>query len=526
MGHNNNDVKRLSRRDMLKYSAVTAAIGASSGLWLPASAQVSSQPKKGGLLRLGLAGANITDSFDPGSWVDSFAFVAFSTVHNSLVEIDQNGLAVPELAESWEHSADVKRWTFKLRQGVVFHNGKSMTAEDVVASIEHHLGEQSTSAAKSVLGDIAAVRAKGKDAVVIELHRGNVDFPYVMADYHVVIIPSKDGLADWRSGMGAGGYQIKSFEPGVRMQLVRNPNYWKQGRAHFAEAQLLGINEPTARVNALVSGAVDAINRVDLKTVALLERNPNLSIEETIGAQHCTFPMLCDREPFKDNNLRLAMKHAIDRKALLSTVLRGHGQIGNDHPIQASNRFINKDLPQRPYDADKARFYLKQAELERFTIKLHASDAAYAGAVDAAVLFKEHARAAGIEIEVVREPADGFFSNVWMKQPLCTSYFYSSLTADRMFSIGYAQGAGWNETYWAHPRFNQLLEAARGETNEPLRREMYYEMQQLCRDQGGAIIPLFTNSIAARSKRVMHSGKTAPWGEMDGLRLVERWWQA
>ncbi len=103
-------------------------------------------------------------------------------------------------------------------------------------------------------------------------------------------------------------------------------------------------------------------------------------------------------------------------------------------------------------------------------MRLQASDAAYTGAIDASVLFKEQARAAGIDIDVVREPADGFFSNVWMKQPFTTSFWYSSLTADRMFSIGYAKGAAWNETHWDNPRFNQLLNAARGEMNEPLRR--------------------------------------------------------
>ncbi|MNL15278.1 hypothetical protein D3C87_1362580 [compost metagenome] len=142
------------------------------------------------------------------------------------------------------------------------------------------------------------------------------------------------------------------------------------------------------------------------------------------------------------------------------------------------------------------------------------------------MLFKEQARAAGIDIDVVREPADGFFSNVWMKQPFTTSFWYSSLTADRMFSIGYAKGAAWNETHWDNARFNQLLNAARGEMNDPLRREMYNEMQALCRDDGGAIVPLFASSVAARSNKVAHGGQTAPYGELDGLRVIERWWQA
>jgi peptide/nickel transport system substrate-binding protein len=271
---------------------------------------------------------------------------------------------------------------------------------------------------------------------------------------------------------------------------------------------------------------VDVINKVDLKTVALLKRNPALVIEETKGAQHYTFPMLCDSNEFKNNDIRMAMKHAINRETLLASVLHGYGLVGNDHPIQPGSRFINAALEQRAYDPDKSRFYLRKAGVESLKVRLQASDAAYTGAVDASVLFKEQARQAGIDIDVVREPADGFFSNVWMKQPFTTSFWYSSLTADRMFSIGYAKGAAWNETHWDNPRFNQLLNAARGEMNAPLRQEMYNEMQALCRDDGGAIVPLFASSVAARSNKVNHGPLTAPYGELDGLRLIERWWQA
>ncbi|VVN47108.1 ABC transporter substrate-binding protein [Pseudomonas fluorescens] len=517
----------LPRRDFLKGSAAAGLVAAAFSMGLPFGAFAQeTTPKPGGVLRLGLAGGSTTDSLDPGSWSDTFTFVGFAAVYNTLSEIAVDGTAIPELAERWESSPDARIWTFKLRQGVTFHNGKSLTVEDVVASINHHLGEKSTSAAKTVLGDVAQVRAQGTDAVVFELHSGNADFAYVVADYHLVIMPSKDGVADWRAGVGTGGYRLKAFDPGVRMALERSPDYWKPGRAHFASAELIGIADGAARINALVTGQVDVINKVDLKTVALLKRNPNMVIEETKGAQHYTFPMLCDSQDFKNNDIRLAMKYAINRETLLASILHGYGLVGNDHPIQPGSRFINTALEQRSYDPDKSRFHLRKAGVESLKVRLQASDAAYTGAVDASVLFKEQARQAGIDIDVVREPADGFFSNVWMKQPFTTSFWYSSLTADRMFSIGYAKGAAWNETHWDNGRFNQLLNAARGEMNDPLRREMYNEMQALCRDDGGAIVPLFASSVAARSKRVSHGELTAPYGELDGLRVIERWWQA
>ncbi|PPA01155.1 peptide ABC transporter substrate-binding protein, partial [Pseudomonas sp. MWU12-2312b] len=167
----------------------------------------------------------------------------------------------------------------------------------------HHLGDKSISAAKTVLGDVAKVSANGSDSVVFELHSGNADFTYVVADYHLVIMPSKDGVPDWQAGVGTGGYRLKNFEPGVRMTLERSPDYWKAGRAHFASAELIAIGDGAARINALVTGQVDVINKVDLKTVALLKRNPNLVIEETKGAQHYTFPMLTDSPLFQNNDV-------------------------------------------------------------------------------------------------------------------------------------------------------------------------------------------------------------------------------
>lgn len=533
MSHNKNKepmdsfTQGASRRDFLRLSALAGALAVSSGLWLPGRTWAEErQPKKGGTLRLGLAGGTTSDSFDPGSWSDSFTFVGFSAVYNTLVEIDTDGSAIPELAESWEPSPDARVWTFKLRPGVTFHNGKRLTVEDVVESIRFHLGEHSTSAAKAVLGDVQRIRAAGHDSVVFELRTGHADFPLILADYHLVILPLKEGALDWQAGIGTGGYVLRKFQPGVRMHLERNPNYWKAGRAHFDSAELLAISDGSARINALVTGRVDVINKVDPKTVGMLKRNPRLVIEETAAAQHYTFPMNSRSPEFRDPNVRLAFKHAVDREGLLKSILHGHGVVGNDHPLQPGNRYFDAGLEQRQYDPDKARFYLRQAGLESFRINLHASDAAYSGAVDASVLFKEHARKADIDITVVREPADGFFSNVWMKRPFTSSFFYSNLSADRMFSLGYAKGAAWNETFWENERFNQLLQQAKAELDEPRRREMYAEMQQLCRDDSGALIPLFANSVAARSTRVTHGGQTAPFGELDGLRIIERWWQA
>jgi len=172
---------------------------------------------------------------------------------------------------------------------------------------------------------------------------------------------------------------------------------------------MLSIIDPTARTNALTTGEVDVMDRPDLKTASRLGKKPGIVIEETTGYLHYTFPMRTDTAPFDDNNVRMALKHAVNREEIVEKILYGHGTVGNDHPIAPSVAYHAADLEQRQYDPDKAKFYAKKAG--GINVKLSAADAAFAGAVDAATLYKEHAAAAGIEIEVVREPNDGYWSN-------------------------------------------------------------------------------------------------------------------
>ncbi len=156
-------------------------------------------------------------------------------------------------------------------------------------------------------------------------------------------------------------------------------------------------------------------------------------------------------------------------------------------------------------------------------MKLSAADAAFAGAVDAAVLYKEHAAKAGINIQVVREPNDGYWSSVWLKKPWCACYWAGYATEDLMLSTGYSSGAAWNDTHWNNETFDRLLVTARAELDEPKRREMYMEMQRILRDEGGAVVPMFANAIDARTDKVSH-GKVSGITAFDGRRIIERWW--
>ncbi|MEZ5846647.1 MAG: ABC transporter substrate-binding protein [Geminicoccaceae bacterium] len=510
---------RIGRREFL---ASASALGLAAGL--PKAARA--QPKQGGRLRIGMGHGSTTDTLDPAAFENGYMLQLTYTIHNYLTEVDNFGKLAPELAASWEPSPDAVEWTFVLKDGLTFHNGKTVTAGDVIASFNHHRGEESKSAAKPIVDPIKDITAIDERTVRFVLDGGNADFPFIVSDYHLPILPAKDDGKLDLSGVGCGPYVLDNWEPGVRGLFRKFADYHKTDRAHFDEIELLSIIDVTARTNALTTGEIDVMDRCDLKTVHLLGRNPNIKVQETTGTRHYTFPMRTDMAPHDDANVRRALKWGVDREKLVQTVLRGHGVVGNDHPIAPSMRYHAADLEQTSYDPDKAKFYLKEAGLSNLTVDLSAADAAFAGAVDAATLYREHAAAAGIEINIVREPNDGYWSNVWMKKPWCACYWGGRPTEDWMFSTAYQSGVAWNDTYWSNERFDTLLLEARSELDESRRGDMYREMQSILRDDGGLVCAMFANYVFAHSDKVAHDDQMGGNWDLDGQKCIERWWFA
>ncbi len=513
--------RKISRR---KFVAQMTALGV-AGLASPQLLRqaIANTPVSGGHMRFAIGHGGTSDSFDPGKVLNGFLSTTHYSITNTLTEVDTDGSLVPKLAESWESSADAKEWTFKIRQGVEFHDGKTLSTEDVIASINHHRGEKSESSAKTMVDPITDIRSDG-DRVVITLEGGDADFPFKLSSFNFPIYQANaDGSLNWQNNVGVGGYILKDVELGVRATFERNPNYWQEDRAHFASAELLSIADASARQTALISGEVDGIDRVDLKTASRLAQRDGIIVQQVPGKTHYTFPMHTNAAPFNDPNVRMALKLAMDRESVLKTVLHGYGSVGNDQPINAAYPFFDASLETRAYDPEQAKHYLQKSGLSNLKIELSASDAAFSGAVDASVLFGEHAKEAGIQIDIKREPVDGYWSNVWMKKPFCACYWPGYPTPDSILTQAYASGGSWNDTFWDNTRFNELLVQARSELNPSLRSEMYAEMQKLLRDDGGVILPFFADDVFAISSKVGHNQLSSNY-EVDGRLYLERWW--
>ncbi|MEM8750301.1 MAG: ABC transporter substrate-binding protein [Pseudomonadota bacterium] len=529
-----NEAAKLTSGHIDRRQFVMSALA--TGLALPtalsmAGDAIAATPKKGGLLRHANGYGSTTDSIDPSTSNNGFTQAALYARGNHLTEIGNDGKLRGELAESFEPADGATKWIFNLRKDVTFHNGKTLTADDVIASFNIHRGEDTKSAAKALVSAVKDIKKDGDNRVIFEMNSGNADFAYIVSDYHLMIMAS-DGSGNvdvTAKDNGTGGYTMEEFEAGVRASFKRNPNYWKEGNAHFDAINLLSVIDPTARQAAILNGDVDIADAIDPKTVALLGRVPTLDILETTGTQHYTFPMRLDVEPFGNADLRMALKLAIDRQELVDKILLGHGVVGNDIPVNGVMPFFDESIAQRTFDPEKAAEYYKKSG-HSGPIQLSVADAAFAGAVDAGQLVAASAKKAGIDIEVVREPNDGYWSNVWNKKGWCACYWGGRPTQDWMYSSAYTADNTWNDTAWrdtpAADRFNEVVVQARAETDDAKRKAQYAEAQRLLHDDGGAIVAMWANFILAHGKNVAHGPDVAANWQNDGNKLSERWWFA
>jgi peptide/nickel transport system substrate-binding protein len=511
---------RLSRRDFLGRAA---ALGVSAAFanTLIGSAAKAQGAMKGGLLKAGMVGGESTNSLDPGTWSSQVPYTLGRCWGEQLLETSPTGEIEYRLAEEYDASDDAKTWTFKIRKGVTFHNGKELTPADIVATLERHADANSKSAALPFVQEFETIKADG-DTVVITLKEPNADLPYVVGDYHLMIQPN-GGKDNPTEGIGTGPYKVVVNEPGVRHVAERYEGYWgSDQRGHADQIEIVVINDSTARTSALQGGQVHMINRVEPKIVELVKRVPGVTIRNVPGKGHYVFIAHCNTAPFDNNDLRLALKYAVDREEMVQKILGGYGTVGNDTPMIKGYPLFDDDIEQRVFDPEKAAFHFKKSG-HSGSVLLRTSDVAFPGAVDAAQLYQQSAAKCGITIDVKREPGDGYWSEVWNKQPFSMSYWTGRPTQDQVYSIAYLSKAEWNDTRFQREDFDKLILGARRELDEAKRKALYRQAAILLKDEGGVIVPMFNNYIDATSDKV-GGWVDDPNGELMGSHALTKCW--
>ena len=508
-----------TRRDilgMLMAGGMQATLA--GGLATTALSAHAQTPRRGGKIRVAGATAAATDTLDPAKQSNSTDYSRGNMIYNGLTSLDGSLTPQPALAESFA-TTDAKTWVFTLRKGVSFHDGKPLTPADVVYSISRHKDPATASKAKVLADQIESVKASGPNEVTLVLSAPNADLPVILGTFHFHIV--KEGTTDFAAGIGTGPYKLKEFKPGVRSVVVRNDNYWKSGRPYLDEIEFVGIGDEGARVNALLSGGMDLVGSINPRSLARVTGTPGFAVFKTQSGQYSDLIMRKDAGPGTNPDFVLAMKHLFDREQMKKTIALDQAVVANDQPIDPTNRFHFAGLPQRPFDPEKAKFHLKKAGVTG-AVPVVASPAALYS-VEMALVMQQTAKSIGLELDVKRMPADGYWSNHWLNSPVGFGNVNPRPSADILLTQFFKSDAQWNESRWKSEKFDQVLVAARAETDLGKRKQMYADLQTMIHQQAGIGIPLFLTSLDGHSAK-LKGLSPIPVGGLMGYNFAESVW--
>lgn len=493
-------IKRgISRRDFMSYmTAMGATIAASGALFTGLSDAWAMTPKKGGKLIFAGDQHGPADTLDPALYTAAIDYFRGRMFYNSLTRLKDDLSYEPELAEEVISNSDATEWTFKLRKGVTFHDGKTMTADDVIYTMNRHLGADSISKASSLVGMVDRWEKVNSHEVRAVLSSPNADLPIALGTFHFKII--QDGQTDFSTTSGTGPYKVKEFKPGVRTIGVRNENYWEEG-GHLDELEHYGIGDPTARLNAFLAGDVDAIANVQPKSIPSIEAAAG---KEIWSLKSGAYVNICPRQDHSDSNnpdLWRAMQLLQDRQRMVKGVLKGEGTLGNDHPIAPAYFDHTPDLPQRELDHDQAAFHFKRSGIGNTPIRVVAAEVG-PGAVDQCLFMQREGRKIGMNFDIQQVTTDGYWGAVWLKEPICVASWNMRPTANIMLTLAFQGDAAWNETRWKNEQFDQLLVEVRGVTDPAKRKQMYHDLQELVYINNGQALPVHRNYVDAVASKV------------------------
>lgn len=514
--------KGATRRDVMGWMmAAGATAGFAGGIFTGAKTAWANTPKRGGRLIFAADTHGPTDTLDPAGYTATIDYFRGRMFYGSLVRLKDDLSWEPELAEEVEANDDATVWTFKLRRGVEFHNGKTMDADDVVYSMNRHIGPNSESSGAGAVAMIESWEKVNQYEVRANLSSPNSDLPTALGTFHFKIIPN--GYTDFSTTtVGTGPYRVKEFKPGVRAVGVPFENYWEEG-GYLDELQHFAIPDSVSRLNAFLNGDVDAMLNVPPKSIGAVDAAEGKGIWALESGGYINIAARLDVEPSGNRDLLLAMQYLMDRQRIVKGVLKGQGALGNDQPIGPAYFDHCPDIPQRMLDPEKAKYHFQKSGVGSTPIEIHAAEVG-PGTVDMVLVLQREAQKIGMNVQVKKVTTDGYWSSIWTKVPFCTVRWNMRPTANIMMSLAFRSDAKWNESYWQNKNFDKLLIDVLAVTDAEKRRQMYCDMQMMIHESGGTILPAHINYIDAAADHV--KGRTyVPLNHFGGAECPPYLWR-
>lgn len=460
------------------------------------STSSSAAPRRGGRLRVGLTGGSSSDTVDAQLLTNFLDQARLLSLYDAPVMLDNNAQLKLALAEELTPNANATEWTMRVRPGVTFHNGKTLTADDVIFSFQRIMDPKSPKfgAAQLSLLDYKHMQKLDDRTVRFPFTSPFSAFYQTLADYNYFIVPVG---YDVKHPVGTGPFKFGSFTPGVQSVFTRYPDYWG-GPAYVDTLEIIDFADETSQVNALLSDTLDCVASLSASSIAAVQSGGRVVVISKSG-NSTPFTMRCDVPPFNDNRVRQAMKYLMDRNQFLEQVFDGHGLVGNDL-FSIFDPDFDHSIPQRTQDIDKAKSLLKQAGLSDLTVTLTAGPVG-PGIMDCAQVFAQQAKAAGVTVNVSTVTATTLFGPNFEKW----KFSFDNWAPTPFFTqVGEGQvpGAPFNESHFNNPQFNSLYKQALATVDPTKQREIAHEMQRIYWNEGGYLIPYFTPFIDAHTPKL------------------------
>lgn len=486
----------FSRRGFLRLGALGAVLGATGTLAGCAADATGATTSR---LVHGATGGGLKDTLDAHFPVTVPDISRVRNLYETLLRYNPAYEIEAGLAESWEHNPAGDQWTFKLRKDVTFHDGRPMTAEDVATSVKRFADPKEPSAYALTLSkivDFQSSRALDEHTYQMVLTQPYSVLDQIMANYTLGIVPAD---YDPANPIGTGPYKYESFVPGQRSQFTAYADHWEHPPT-YEELVILDFFDDAAKVNALLAGQVQSVDNLPRYLADVMEpQGANTLVAESGG--WTPFTMRVDQEPFSDNRVRQALRLVVNRQEMIDQAFNGYGRLANDLYSPYDPAYIGDQLPQREQDIDQAKSLLKQAGYENLQVELTTSSGIGAGAVEAANLFAQHARQAGVDVRVNKVDSSIFYGDQYLSWPFAQDFWETRMYLPQAEAAALSDGP-YNETHFNHPVFEQLIRDAQQEMDEAKRTTLLQDAQQVEHEEGGLIIWGFKSHVDAYSQFV------------------------
>ena len=500
--------KRLSRRSLLKGAAamsaaaalgpIAAACGSGDDTSSTASPSAAAgTPNKGGDLMVGIVGGSAKDTADPhtGSYEPDIAIQYIMYEGLTAWDFDMNLTNL--LAESIEPNADGSVWQVKLRDGVLWHDGKPVTAADVVYSMDRIVDPKDPKVGSAALTGVAPGGTKKIDDLTVEftLTTPNVLLDENLAERSCKIVPV--GF-DPKNPIGSGPFKMLEMKPGDQFKWEAFADYWDTP-PYVDTLTMIEFADDTARINALQGGQIHAMSQLPKSQAKVIEATEGLALLNAETGAWRPFTMRIDVKPFDDVRVRQAFRLIVDRQQMIDQAYSGLGAVGND--MYGRYDAGTPDLPQRTQDIEQAKSLLKEAGYDNnLTVELVTSEGALGGdEVAAAQVFAEQAKAAGVTVNLKKVDASVFYGKDYLSWPFAQDFW-----ATRSFLAQASQGtmpdAPYNETHWKNAEWLALVKKAFATVDDAERSALIAQAQEIEYNEGGYIIWSWRNQVDAYSK--------------------------